>query len=180
MNVMVIRTLIAVFAIVLAAFPSMQRTVHDLDRARQQTIVLKLVSPEESIRLTRNGAERGNLDAQLLLARASYNGTKYFPQDFAEAAYWYAKAADQGNSRAQRTLAFMYERGEGVEKDEARALVLYRAAAGSGDMIAQINAAYMLNQGRGAPVDREEAQKLFRNAVAHGYSLPATHDTLKN
>jgi TPR repeat protein len=36
------------------------------------------------------------------------------PQDHAEAARWYRKAADQGNALAQFGLGLMYDQGHGV------------------------------------------------------------------
>ncbi len=50
--------------------------------------------------------------------------------DFAKAASWYRKAADQGHARAQFNLGTLYEQGLGVEKDALQALNLYRSAGG--------------------------------------------------
>ena len=52
------------------------------------------------------------------------------PPDYASAASWYQKAADQGYSRALINLGFLYEQGLGVPRDQATALRLYRKAAG--------------------------------------------------
>jgi TPR repeat protein len=41
--------------------------------------------------------------------------------DPAEAARWFRRAADQGLAGAQATLAMMYEKGVGVERDAAAA-----------------------------------------------------------
>jgi TPR repeat protein len=40
-------------------------------------------------------------------------------QDYAEAAKWFRKAADQGNVNAQARLASMYFWGQGVPQDDA-------------------------------------------------------------
>ena len=50
--------------------------------------------------------------------------------DYARAASWYRKAADQGHARAQFNLGTLYEQGLGVEKDALTALNLYRSAGG--------------------------------------------------
>ncbi|MCB1553128.1 MAG: caspase family protein [Xanthomonadales bacterium] len=56
------------------------------------------------------------------------------PPDFGMAAQWFQKAADQGFKRAKTNLAYLYEEGLGVQKDELKALNLYREASGaSGD-----------------------------------------------
>ena len=55
------------------------------------------------------------------------------PPDFGMAAQWFQKAADQGFARAKTNLAYLYEEGLGVQKDELKALNLYREASGASD-----------------------------------------------
>jgi TPR repeat protein len=43
-------------------------------------------------------------------------------QDYAEAARWYRKAAEQGNAIAQTNLGTMYFQGQGVPQDYAEAV----------------------------------------------------------
>lgn len=43
------------------------------------------------------------------------------PQDYAEAAKWYRKAAEQGISLAQFNLGTLYYNGQGVPQDYAEA-----------------------------------------------------------
>jgi len=56
-------------------------------------------------------------------------------QDYAEAARWYRKAADQGDAGAQFDLGLMYCRGQGVTQDYAEAHMWLSLAASraSGD-----------------------------------------------
>ncbi|MCT6866622.1 MAG: sel1 repeat family protein, partial [Gilliamella apicola] len=42
-------------------------------------------------------------------------------QDKQKAVYWFTKAAEQNDSKAQYNLAFMYEKGDGVEQDKSLA-----------------------------------------------------------
>ena len=37
--------------------------------------------------------------------------------DYSEAAMWYRRAAEQGDSRAQYSLGLLYDRGQGVPQD---------------------------------------------------------------
>lgn len=54
-------------------------------------------------------------------------------QDHAQAAYWYEKAAQQGNAPAQTFLGIMYEQGRGgLKQNFASAKKLYRAACDQG------------------------------------------------
>jgi hypothetical protein len=50
------------------------------------------------------------------------------PQDYAEAAKWYRKAAEQGEPSAQNNLGFMYGKGRGVPPDYVQAHMWYNLA----------------------------------------------------
>ena len=54
-------------------------------------------------------------------------------QDYAQAASWYRKAADQGNSDGQFDLAALYEHGQGLTADLTQAIAWYRKAADQGN-----------------------------------------------
>jgi TPR repeat protein len=43
------------------------------------------------------------------------------PEDHAEAARWYRRAADQGNPDAEFNLGSLYDSGQGVPQDHAEA-----------------------------------------------------------
>ena len=51
------------------------------------------------------------------------------PEDLAEAAAWYHKAAEQGHVSAQFNLGAMYATGRGVPEDLAEAAAWFRLAA---------------------------------------------------
>ena len=56
------------------------------------------------------------------------------PRDYAQAALWYRKAAEQGNAGAQEALGDLYDTGRGVSRDYAEAYFWYDlAAAGEED-----------------------------------------------
>jgi hypothetical protein len=50
------------------------------------------------------------------------------PQDLAEAANWFRRAAEQGLAGSQMILGQMYEQGEGVAKDAEEARRWYARA----------------------------------------------------
>ena len=58
------------------------------------------------------------------------------------------QAANQGESDAQVSLGFAYEKGDGVSKDLKQALAWYKKAAEQGNTIAQHNLAYHAKNGR--------------------------------
>lgn len=73
-------------------------------------------------------AEQGNAEAQFDLGFMYANG-KGVPQDYAEAAKCYRKAADQGRPLAQFNLGNLYVDGRGVPKNYVEAYVLFSLAA---------------------------------------------------
>jgi predicted nucleic acid-binding Zn-ribbon protein len=78
-------------------------------------------------------ATEGDVEAQYYVARIYANGMDDVQVDYAQAALWYQRAADQGNKEAKQELGYLYEQGLGVEKDLLRALNLQREASGLGE-----------------------------------------------
>jgi chromosome segregation ATPase len=78
-------------------------------------------------------AENGDAEAQYYVARIHATGMDNVAIDYARAAQWYEKAADQGLSEAKQELGYLYERGLGVAKDPLKALNLQRDASGLGE-----------------------------------------------
>src|SRR5258707_15092327 len=63
------------------------------------------------------------------------------PQNYTEAAMWYRRAAEQGDSLAQYSLGLLYDRGQGVPRDIVEAskwLNLATAAAPRGSREARV------------------------------------------
>ncbi len=77
-------------------------------------------------------AKDGDPLAQVYVGEIYEKGLGAAP-DYAQAAFWYQKAADQGFARGLSDLAYLYEQGLGVSKDPVKALNLYRKSAGIGD-----------------------------------------------
>lgn len=75
--------------------------------------------------------ERGDAYSMGMLGDRYYYGNDV-EQDYAKAAKWYQKAAEQGLELAQYNLAACYEEGRGVKKNRIKALQWYKKAAASG------------------------------------------------
>lgn len=69
------------------------------------------------------------------------------PQNYTEAALWYRRAAEQGNSFAQYSLGLLYDRGHGVPRNIVEASKWLNLAAA------------------GAPARAREARVRIRDAV---------------
>lgn len=87
-------------------------------------------------------AENGHVAAQLELAEAyAYfeNGIWWIApgNDFAEAAKWFRKAAEQGDPMGQGMLGWLYATGRGVDKDLKSAVEWFRKGAAQGNAEAQ-------------------------------------------
>ena len=54
-------------------------------------------------------------------------------KDYAKAAHWYRKAAEQGNSAAQFDLGRVYYRGRGFTQDDVLAHMWFDLSASAGD-----------------------------------------------
>ena len=74
-------------------------------------------------------AKSGNPEAETTVGEIFEQGLGV-PPDYAVAAQWYERAAEDGFERALINLGFLYEQGRGVPLDPSRALEYYRRAAG--------------------------------------------------
>ena len=105
---------------------------------------------ETGIEILKYAAEQGESGAQFALG-CYYNGLNYTKDDSwwsgttidnkkidpVKAAYWYSKAADQGNTAAMGNLGMAYIQGEGVNRNEQKGLGLIISAAESGNAFYQ-------------------------------------------
>ncbi|WP_328369610.1 sel1 repeat family protein [Micromonospora zamorensis] len=75
------------------------------------------------------------------------------------------QSAAEGDVVAQRTLAYLLERGQGVAVDKERAMRLYRAAAEGGDAIAAFNLGLHYANGEVLAADIPNAVRWLRVAA---------------
>ena len=79
------------------------------------------------------------------------------PKNYAEAARWYQKAADQGDAGAQTNLGSAYANGHGVPQNQAEAVLWWKKAADQGDANAQFRLGFAYFHGQGVAQDQAEA-----------------------
>lgn len=65
-------------------------------------------------------AAAGDPEAQFSLGKNYEAGRSGLKQDYAIAAGWYQKSADQGNAYAQASLGILYHSGKGLPHDDVR------------------------------------------------------------
>jgi TPR repeat protein len=66
-------------------------------------------------------AAAGDPEAQFSLGKNYEAGRSGLKKDYAEAASWYRKSADQGNIYAQASLGILYHSGKGLPHDDVQA-----------------------------------------------------------
>jgi hypothetical protein len=116
-------------------------------------------------------ANSGNADAQYRLAELERFERTVGLGAGADAMVWYGRAADQGHTDAQITLARIYIDGDGVRQDYVLAGEWYRKAADQGNAVAQIGLGDLYRQGLGFPQDYESAALWYRRAADAGNAL---------
>jgi localization factor PodJL len=117
--------------------------------------------------LLRAAATKGDPGAEYEIAQRYADG-RGVPQNLAEAADWFERAAKQGLVLAQFRLGGFYEKGFGVKKDLEAARRLYTSAAEAGNAKAMHNLAVLYAEGIDGKPDYPTASKWFRQAAAYG------------
>ncbi len=115
----------------------------------------------------RAAAASGDPRAQFEVA-AIYTEGRAVPENLAEAAVWYERAASQGFAPAQYRLGTLYEHGNGVEKDLSIARLWYQRAAEAGNRLAMHNLAALYAGGELGAQQFDAAAKWFEEAASRG------------
>lgn len=92
----------------------------------------------------------------------------YYQKDYQNAFNYYKSAAEKGHVPAQNTVGYMYQMGQGIEKNNEQALKWYKLAATQGNMEAQDNLGNMYLYGIEVKKDRKEALQWYRLAALQG------------
>ncbi|WP_433736508.1 tetratricopeptide repeat protein [Pseudomonas putida] len=123
---------------------------------------------ELALELYNKSAAQGYVRSHIRLSSFYESGSGGVQKDDVKAAYWYRKAAENGQPYAQGKLAELYQEGRGVEKNVAEAKVWFGKAAAQNDMYAQESLAKILLESGGGSQDQKMAVELFRKAAEAG------------
>ncbi len=104
-------------------------------------------------------AKRGDINAQIMLGEAYYNGEKV-DKNYSKARELFEKAAAQGEPKALNWLGVIYARGRGVPQDYLRAKELFEKAAEQNFVAAVLNLLKMYMDGLGVPKDEKRREEL--------------------
>jgi len=119
-------------------------------------------------------AEHGAVAQEMELG-AAYLAGNGVPRDEKKAAYWYQKAANAGDPKAQQEIGYFYQTGVGVDRDPGRAVQWYERAVAGGLNGAKVNLAVAYLLGLGVRKDPEFAIQLFREAAQKGNGAAACY-----
>lgn len=133
---------------------------------------LLIPDSRDAQQLTRSGVT--SVDKEITLGTAFLTGHGAV-KDEKQAAYWFEKAAEAGDPRAQQQIGFLYEAGIGVPTDPVRAVHWYQLAAAAGLASAKTNLGVAYLWGTGVPEDQQLAAQFFQQAAGHGDGRAASY-----
>ena len=109
-------------------------------------------------------AEKGDSEAQYKLGTNYHFGRMGVKQDYALAAEWYRKAAEQGNLKAAYYLGTLYQNAQGVPQNYEEAAEWYKLAVNPNDNKAQLALGYLYRNGLGVEKNDSTADEFFEQA----------------
>lgn len=127
--------------------------------------------PTSAMRLYRQSAEGGNVEALNRVALMHYRGEAGAAQDYAEAVRLFDLAAEQGDRNALFNLGKLYFEGKGVEKDPAQAIAYYRQAADKDHILALNTLGALYRAGATNAEDIARARGYFERSSAFGNAV---------
>jgi TPR repeat protein len=130
--------------------------------------------PTQKISQLKAGAERGLVQQEIELGRAYFIGDGV-PQDAAEAAHWYERAAEAGHTGAQNEIGYFYEAGIGVPVNMERSAHWFQLAAASGSAQGSMNLGVAYLNGRGVPKNDAMAVTFITEAYRRGSGIAASY-----
>ena len=113
-------------------------------------------SVEENHKLGLRWAKKGKAWAMCMVGTNFFTG-RGVSESKEKARLWYEKAAEQGDPRAQFSLASLHSEGWGGPVSKEKARLWYEKSAEQGHPYAQYSLAFMHYKGEGGPVSYEHA-----------------------
>jgi len=102
---------------------------------------------------------------------AAYLTGRGVPQDYAQAARWYERAANSGDPLAQNEIGYFYQTGIGVARDPARAVQWYQRATDGGFLEGKVNLGLAYLWGIGVKRDAQLGYELIHQAALRNCGL---------
>lgn len=126
--------------------------------------------PVDAARWLTAASEKGNAEAQFLLANLLREGAEGLKANIKNAVTLYVSAADKGHAEAAYWAGDAYHYGNGVKTAATRAVEYYGKAADLGHVASKNNLGLMYLQGKGVDRDLKTAFLLFSDTAKTGDS----------
>ena len=92
----------------------------------------------------------------------------YNNKEYDKAAELFKKVCDGREVRGCNNLGVMYDKGNGVEKNEQKAVELYKKACDGGEVLGCFNLGIMYATGNGVEKNEQKAAELYKKACDGG------------
>ncbi|KAG0224578.1 hypothetical protein BGW41_005044 [Actinomortierella wolfii] len=114
-------------------------------------------------------AALGSQEARHKLLSFNYDG-RITLQSREAVVHWFETTAEQGDVDVQSALGWMYQNGQGVNKDYNKALYWYSKSAQHGNAEAQNSLGWMYQHGQGVKKSYQEAISWYTKAAKQGHA----------
>lgn len=125
---------------------------------RELALAYQDIKPAAAAALLAKAADGGDGQAAYLLGDASYAGKLGQNKDAAQAAHWFAMAAQHGDDRAALMLSRMTKYGEGMPADLKQSVHWLQEASAHGNAQAMFLLSNAYRDGEGIPRDLAQAR----------------------
>ncbi|MCQ2256576.1 MAG: sel1 repeat family protein [Bacteroidaceae bacterium] len=115
-------------------------------------------------------AQKGNKDAQTMVAGAYLDGMPGVEVNPQKAAYWCEKSANNGDPIGQLLYGYCFARGEGKPHDMQQAISWWKKSAAQNYVHAQWNLCICYTSGDGVSADATQAAIWARKAAENGHA----------
>lgn len=116
-------------------------------------------------------AQKGNKDAQAMIAGAYLDGMPGVEVNPQKAAYWCEKSANNGDPIGQLLYGYCFARGEGKPHDMQQAIFWWKKSATQNNVDAQWNLVQCYYSGDGVTKDMSQAAIWARRASENGHAV---------
>ena len=138
---------------------------------RQNKYAVETKKLEDQAKAHLKKAESGDIGSMVKVGIAYLNGDINGGKDDPKLAFtWFKKAAEKGNSEAMGLLGSLYNRGDGVEKNNEQAFKWSLKAAQKGDLDSQYFVGLCYYDGQGTEEDLTKAVQWLNKAMDQGHS----------
>lgn len=116
-------------------------------------------------------AQKGNKDAQTMIAGAYLDGMPGVEVNPQKAAYWCEKSANNGDPIGQLLYGYCFARGEGKPHDMQQAIFWWKKSAAQNNVDSQWNLVQCYYSGDGVTKDMSQAAIWARRASENGHAV---------